>query len=177
VFLRFLMDHIPMGLLGFIVAVIFTASMGSVASAYSSLAATTQIDIVNKTMFKPKTAEEELKLSKFLTIFWGLFCIVVANFASKLSDNLLELVNILGSLFYGVILGIFLVAFFFKHINGKAVLLAALITQFIVILVYKNELVAFLWLNPIGAILVILFALFFQLFFKSKNELKENTNH
>jgi solute carrier family 5 (sodium-dependent multivitamin transporter), member 6 len=176
VFLRFLMDHIPVGLIGFIVAVIFTASMGSVASAYSSLAATTQIDILNKTRFKASSTEHELRISKYLTVFWGIFCIIIANFSQRIGNSLIELVNILGSWFYGVILGIFLVAFFFKQIKAKAVFFGALLAQFIVILVWYKNWVAFLWLNPIGAILVIAFALIIQITFKFNNEPKKNIN-
>jgi solute carrier family 5 (sodium-dependent multivitamin transporter), member 6 len=177
VFLRFIMDHIPVGLIGFIIAVIFTASMGSVASAYSSLAATSQIDILNKTSFKAKTPEQELRISKYLTVFWGVFCVIIANFSQRIGNSLIELVNILGSWFYGVILGIFLVAFFFKKIKANAVLFASFSAQIIVILIWYKEWVAFLWLNPIGALLVIFFAFIFQLMFDSKNDLQKNINH
>ena len=177
VFLRFIMDQIPIGLIGFIIAVIFTASMGSVASAYSSLAATSQIDILNKTSFKPKTPELELRMSKYLTIFWGIFCIVIANFSQRIGNSLIELVNILGSWFYGVILGIFLVAFFFKSIKANAVFFASISAQIFVILIWYKEWVAYLWLNPIGAAMVILFSYIFTLILKPENEFEKNTNH
>ncbi len=177
VFLRFIMDQIPVGLIGFIIAVIFTASMGSVASAYSSLAATSQIDIINKTDFKPNNEADELKMSKYLTIFWGIFCIVIANYSQRIGNSLIELVNILGSWFYGVILGIFLVAFFFEKIKANAVFFAAISAQIIVILIWYIDWVAFLWLNPIGAALVILFSYMFTFFINTKNDYKKNTNH
>jgi solute carrier family 5 (sodium-dependent multivitamin transporter), member 6 len=170
IFLGFLMNIIPVGILGFIVAVIFTASMGSVASAYNSLAATSQIDILNKTKFKAKDTAAELKLSKYLTIFWGIFCIIVANFSQKIGNSLIELVNILGSWFYGIILGIFIVAFFIKYIKAEAVFWGALISQIIIIYIWYTEWVAFLWLNPIGVVLVTIFALILQAIFNAKQK-------
>lgn len=162
IFLRFIMDHLPHGFIGLLVAIIFSASMGSVASAYSSLAATSLVDVINKTKFKPNGQELELKYSKALTIFWGLFCILVASFAQKLGNSMIELVNILGSWFYGIILGIFLVAFYMKSISAKPIFWGAILGQILVILIWKYELVAFLWLNPIGVMLVVAFSWVFQ---------------
>lgn len=162
IFLRFIMDHLPHGFIGLLVAIIFSASMGSVASAYSSLAATSLVDVINKTKFKPNGQELELKYSKALTIFWGLFCILVASFAQKLGNSMIELVNILGSWFYGIILGIFLVAFYMKYISAKPIFWGAILGQILVILIWKYELVAFLWLNPIGVMLVVAFSWLFQ---------------
>ncbi|HLO43963.1 MAG TPA: sodium:solute symporter [Leadbetterella sp.] len=162
IFLRFIMDHLPHGFIGLLVAIIFSASMGSVASAYSSLAATSLVDVINKTKFKPNGQELELNYSKALTIFWGLFCILVASFAQKLGNSMIELVNILGSWFYGIILGIFLVAFYMKSISAKPIFWGAILGQILVILIWKYELVAFLWLNPIGVMLVVAFSWVFQ---------------
>jgi solute carrier family 5 (sodium-dependent multivitamin transporter), member 6 len=162
IFLRFIMDHLPHGFIGLLVAIIFSASMGSVASAYSSLAATSLVDVINKTKFRPNGQELELKYSKALTIFWGLFCILVASFAQKLGNSMIELVNILGSWFYGIILGIFLVAFYMKSISAKPIFWGAILGQILVILIWKYELVAFLWLNPIGVMLVVAFSWVFQ---------------
>ena len=162
IFLRFIMDHLPHGFIGLLVAIIFSASMGSVASAYNSLAATTLVDVIYKTKYKPEGQSLELKYSKALTIFWGLFCILVASFAQKLGNSMIELVNILGSWFYGIILGIFLIAFYNKSIKAKAIFWGAIIGQILVILIWKYDLVAFLWLNPIGVFLVVGFSWIFQ---------------
>jgi Na+/proline symporter len=162
IFLRFIMDHLPHGFIGLLVAIIFSASMGSVASAYNSLAATSLVDVIYKTKYKPKGQALELRYSKILTIFWGIFCIVVASFAQKLGNSMIELVNILGSWFYGIILGIFIVAFYFKNIKAKPIFFAAILAQILVILIWKSEIVAFLWLNPIGVILVLSFSWILQ---------------
>ena len=170
IFLRFIMDHLPHGFIGLLVAIIFSASMGSVASAYNSLAATSLVDVIYKTKYKPIGQAKELYYSKVLTIFWGIFCILVAAFAQKLGNSMIELVNILGSWFYGVILGIFLVAFYLKNISAKPIFWAAILGQILVILIWKYELVAFLWLNPIGVLLVVGFSYLFQKILISKNE-------
>ena len=158
IFLRFILDHLPHGFIGLLIAIIFSASMGSVASAYSSLAATSLVDVVRKTTNKEISSDLELKYSKYLTIFWGLFCILIASFTHKLGSSMIELVNILGSWFYGIILGIFLVAFYTKSIGSKAIFWGAIISQILVIAIWKYELVAFLWLNPIGVGLVFAFS-------------------
>lgn len=168
IFLRFVMDFLPHGLIGLMIALIFSASMGSIASAYSSLSATTLVDVINKSRFKAKTAELELIYSKIFTVFWAIFSIVVASFAQKLGSSMIELVNILGSWFYGIILGIFLAAFYVKKIKSKALLFSAILSQILVILIWKYELVAFLWLNPIGVILVLSIGLIFQKIFSKE---------
>jgi sodium-dependent multivitamin transporter 6 len=162
IFLRFIFDFLPHGFIGLLVAMIFSASMGSVASAYNSLAATSLVDVVNKTKWKPKSNSQSLKYSKVLTIFWGLFCILVASYAQKLGSSMIELVNVLGSWFYGVILGIFLVAFYLKTIKASAIFYGAIISQILIIIIWKYEIVAFLWLNPIGVILVFGFSFIIQ---------------
>ena len=141
--------------------------MGSVASAYNSLAATTLIDVISKTKFKPTDKQKELKLSKYLTIFWGLFCILVASFAQKLGSSMIELVNILGSWFYGVILGIFLVAFYVPKIKAKSILIGSILSEILIIIIWYNEWVAFLWLNLIGVVLVFILSWLFQAILKN----------
>lgn len=168
IFLRFILDHLPHGFIGLLIAIIFSASMGSVASAYNSLAATSLIDVINKTKLKPKNPKKELLYSKLLTIFWGLFCILIASFAQKLGNSMIELVNILGSWFYGVILGIFLVAFYVKQIKANSIFYGAIIAQIFVILIWKYELVAYLWLNPIGVLLVYSFSWIIQKYSQKK---------
>ncbi len=154
IFLRFILDHLPHGFIGLLIAIIFSASMGSVASAYNSLAATTMIDVFKKSRKKILSDSHELMISKIITVFWAIVCIIVAYYANKLGSSMIELVNILGSWFYGIILGIFLVAFYNKTIGGRAILISAIISQILIILIWKFGLVAYLWLNPIGCALV-----------------------
>lgn len=167
VFLRFVLDHLPHGLIGLLIAVIFAASMGSIASAYNSLAATTVVDVYRKFSKNIPTERAELNASKVSTVLWGLFCIFVAQYANKLG-NMIEVVNVLGSLFYGIILGVFLVAFYFKNIGGTATFWSAVISQGIILgigipqLILKKEWIAYLWFNPLGCFLVIGIALVLQ---------------
>lgn len=154
VFLRFVLDYLPHGLIGLLIAVIFSASMGSIAAAYNSLASTTIVDIYKRS-FRPGASDGHyVAASRWATAGWGVFCIVVAQFANRMG-NMIEAVNILGSLFYGVILGIFVVAFYFKNIGGKATFFAALIGEALVVVSWQLELTAFLWLNVIGCLLVV----------------------
>ena len=162
IFLSFVTQYLPKGLVGLLIAIIFLASMGSTASALNSLTSTTVIDIYKRLINKEGSELRYLNVSRIVTIFWGLFCILMALYASKLG-NLIEAVNILGSLFYGTILGIFIVAFYFKKIGGRAVFLAAILTEIVVFSIWFLDLTAFLWLNVIGCILVAFFAWIIQL--------------
>ncbi|GEO11582.1 sodium:solute symporter [Segetibacter aerophilus] len=171
IFLRFVIDYLPVGLIGLLIAIIFLAAWGSIAAALNSLASCTMIDFHRRYHNASQdTSEEqskkEFRLSRYYTFAWGIFCIIVAQFAYKMG-SLIEAVNILGSLFYGVILGIFLVAFYLKKIGGKAVFWSAVISEIIVVTLFvlnQKELIdlSFLWLNAVGALLVVSFALAFQ---------------
>lgn len=161
IFLSFVTQYLPKGLIGLLIAIIFLASMGSTASALNSLTSTTVVDIYKRLIHKEGSELRYLNVSRIVTVAWGLFCIWMALYASKLG-NLIEAVNILGSLFYGTILGIFIVAFYFKKINGKAVFLAAILTEIVVFSVWYLDLTAFLWLNVLGCILVALFSWIIQ---------------
>jgi Na+(H+)/acetate symporter ActP len=163
VFLSFVTNHFPVGLVGLIVAVIFLASMGSTASGLNSLASTYVIDFYKKFRKKEVSDAREVFVSRWATFFWGLFCILVALYAGKLG-NLIEAVNILGSLFYGTILGVFIVAFYLKMINGTAVFYAALIAECFVIVAWITDFSAFLWLNVIGCLLVVFFSLMIEMY-------------
>ncbi len=155
VFLSFILAKMPVGLIGLLMAVIFSASMGSIAAAYTSLASTSVIDVYKRN-FEPNLSDDKaLRASRWATVLWGVICVFFAQFASQFG-NLLEGVNIIGSLFYGVILGIFCVAFYFKSINAKATFIAAILTEIVVVVCWKYELMAFLWLNVVGCLLVIL---------------------
>ncbi|TAE39353.1 MAG: sodium:solute symporter [Runella slithyformis] len=161
IFLRFVLDHLPVGLIGLLIAVIFSASMGSVAAAYNSLASTTVIDIY-KRGFRPVASDAHyLMASRVATVAWGLFCIFIAQYASKLG-SMIEAVNIVGSLFYGVILGIFLTAFYAPKIGAKATFWAAILGEIAVVACWYYDIMAFLWLNVVGCLLVVGFAWIIQ---------------
>ncbi|RZK80650.1 MAG: sodium:solute symporter [Pedobacter sp.] len=161
IFLSFVTEYLPKGLIGLLIAIIFLASMGSTASALNSLASTTVIDIYKRLIKKDGSDHQYLQASRMATVFWGVICIAMALYASKIG-NLLEAVNILGSYIYGTILGVFLVAFYVKHVNGKAVFIAAVLTEIVIVIIGKLELVAYLWLNVIGCLLVVLLGMIIQ---------------
>jgi Na+/proline symporter len=180
IFLRFVLDYLPHGLVGLVIAVIFLAAWGSIAAALNSLASSTMVDFHKRFSKKEISNQKEYSYSRFYTFLWGVFCIVVAQFATSIGNSLIEAVNILGSLFYGVILGIFLVAFYLKKARGKSVFISALIVQIYIILSFAwpsiteqlpvlqtlpdpvNAIlsgaatIGFLWLNAIGAAGVVL---------------------
>lgn len=162
IFLSFITKELPVGVIGLLIAIIFLASMGSMASGLNSLASTTVVDFYKRLFKKEETDNSYLSASRWATIIWGLFCIVIAFYASRVG-NLIEAVNILGSLFYGTILGIFLVAFYMKKISGTAVFYGALIGESFIVYAWLTDLTAFLWLNVIGCLLVMAFAFLIQL--------------
>ncbi|MEO6582981.1 MAG: sodium:solute symporter, partial [Ferruginibacter sp.] len=162
IFLRFVKDNLPIGLIGLLFAVIFLAAWGSIAAALNSLAACTMVDFHKQFFIKKDSPHNEYRISQWYTLGWGIFCIVIAMFAYNIGNSLIETVNILGSIFYGVILGIFLVAFWFKKIKGNAVFAAAIVTEIAVVTIYFWDVVSFLWLNVIGALLLIILAALFQ---------------
>lgn len=157
IFLYFVKNTLPIGMTGLLFAVIFLASWGSISAALNSLAACSLKDV--HLIFSKETPDDqtELKYSRLHTLAWGIFSIGIAMFATQMG-SLIEAVNVLGSLFYGPILGIFLVAFYFKKINGANVFVSAILSEITVIAVYQFDIVSFLWLNVIGAAAVILFS-------------------
>lgn len=167
IFLIFVTQHLPVGVIGLLIAIIFLASMGSTASGLNSLASTTVVDFYKRFSKTEVTEKRDLRASRWATIAWGIFCVIVALYANRLG-NLIEAVNILGSLFYGTILGIFLVAFYMKKIGGTAVFCAALVAEAFIVYAWTTNLMAFLWLNVIGCLLVMLFALLIQQFFNKR---------
>lgn len=154
IFLYFVKHTLPMGLVGLLFAVIILASWGSISAALNSLASSSMMDIQLLGSTENLSEQQQLRIGRLHTLLWGTFCIGVAMFATKMG-SLIEAVNILGSLFYGTILGIFLVAFYVKSVGGKAVFTAAIITEALVVAIYWADVVSFLWLNVIGALLVI----------------------
>jgi Na+/proline symporter len=165
IFIRFVTDHMPKGLVGLLIAVIFLAAWGSISATLNSLSSSTLIDFHKIHINKNLTESEEFSLSRWYTLFWGVFCIIFAQFATNLG-SLIEAVNILGSWFYGVMLGVFLVAFYLKRIGGNAVFIAAIAGEALVLMMYGFTNIGWLWLNAIGALAVPLFSLMLQPFFK-----------
>ncbi len=161
VFITFILENLPKGLIGLLLAVILSAAMSSTSSEINALATTTAIDIYKRN--KENVSDQELvKITKFFTFFWGLIAIGIACVA-YLADNLIQLVNIIGSIFYGNVLGIFLIAFFLKYIKSNAIFFGAIITQIIIIYGWYNDWMPFLWLNVFGCIVVITISSLLQL--------------
>lgn len=161
-FIRFILNHLPKGLIGLLLAVILSAAMSSTASEINALATITSIDLYGRNLKEDKGETHMVNMTKWFTFGWGIVAIIIACFAN-LAENLIQLVNIIGSIFYGNVLGIFLLAFFFKHIKGHAVFIGALITQVFIIALYlldNFEIInlPYLWLNLIGCVIVIVIA-------------------
>jgi len=167
IFLKFVIDYLPTGLIGLLIAVIFLAGWGSIAAALNSLSSTTVVDIHKKFIEKDCSDLRDYRLSRLYTLGWGLFCIVTAMFATKVG-SLIEAVNILGSLFYGTILGIFLVAFYMKKIKGREVFIAAIISEMLVLLLFylhRSKIInlEYMWLTLIGSVCVMGLSFLFSL--------------
>jgi SSS family transporter len=158
VFLHFAIDQMPKGLIGLVLAIIFLSAWGSIAAALHSLAASSVVDFHKRYFSERNDPDHDYRLSRRYTLGWGLFCVIVAMFANNIGNSLIEAVNILGSIFYGVILGIFLVALFFKRITAKPLFYAAIVSELAVLAIYFSDTISFLWLNAIGCILVLLMA-------------------
>ena len=154
IFLRFVTDYLPIGVIGLLIAVIFAASMSSTSSELNALASTTIVDIYKRSIKSNGSEKHYVTASKWSTVIWGIYAVAVAEFANRLG-SLIEAVNILGSLFYGTILGIFLVGFYIHKIKGDAVFMAAIVAEAVVIWCYNYTGISFLWYNLIGCVLVI----------------------
>lgn len=154
VFLHFILNYLPKGLIGLLIAVIICAAMSSTASELNALAATTTIDLYKRNHQIKKSERHYLSASKFFTVVWGIIAIVFASFGT-LFENLIQLVNIIGSIFYGTILGIFLVAFFFKKITSNSVFWSACLSQIIIFIIFFTTDISYLWLNFIGAFITV----------------------
>jgi len=174
--MTFVMDHLPMGLVGLLFAVMFSAAMSSTASELNALASTTTVDLYKRSLNRNGDPLHYLQSSRWFTLLWGILAISFATYAS-LFENLIQAVNILGSLFYGSILGIFLVAFYFKRIQGHAVFIGALMAEVCVLYIhYLNSSetapewleMGFLWYNVVGCVLVIVFGYMLQPFFRKQ---------
>jgi Na+/proline symporter len=167
VFVTFVIRYLPIGLIGLLLAVIFSAAMSSTSAELNALAATTVVDLYRRSFVKNREDGHYLKASRWFTVMWGGIALLFAVLAD-LSENLIQLVNIIGSLFYGVILGVFMVAFFMKRVKGKAIFIAALITEAIVLIIFALRMleiveIAYLWLNLIGCLTTMLIARLLQI--------------
>jgi len=171
VFIHFILTNLPRGLIGLLLAVILSAAMSSTASELNALASTTAIDLYKRNT-KARDDKHYVKASKWFTLLWGIIAISVACVAN-LFDNLIQLVNIIGSIFYGNVLGIFLLAFFIKYVRGNAVFVAAIITQAIIIYFWYIDLMPYLWLNLVGCAIVMLIAIILQLIIGDTDKLKK----
>lgn len=173
VFIHFILDNLPTGLIGLLLAVILSAAMSSTASELNALGTITALDLYRRNKKEEKDEKHYVLATKGFTLLWGIVAICIACFAN-LFDNLIQLVNIIGSIFYGNVLGIFLLAFFFKFVKGNAVFIAALVTQVIVIIGWYMDWMSYLWLNAFGCILVICLAMLIESFdsFLSKPPIK-----
>ena len=172
VFLTFILNYLPHGLIGLLIAVIFSAAMSSTSSEINSLASTTAVDFYKRVIRAQGSDDHYLKVSRLLTLGWGIIAIGFALIADN-AENLIEAVNIIGSIFYGTILGIFLVAFFFKPIGGRAVFIGAIVAELLVITChFLNEFsvidLGYLWYNAIGLLATILFSYVLQVILKNE---------
>ncbi len=169
VFIHFILTYLPQGLIGLLLAVILSAAMSSSASGLNALASTTAIDIYKRNLKSEKSEKHFVNASKFFTLLWGIIAILFAC-VGTLFENLIQLVNIVGSIFYGTVLGIFLVGFYIKYIQARAIFYGAVITQLTIFYIYYLDVVSFLWLNFIGAMLAIILALLLQVSIFSKDK-------
>ena len=172
VFIHFILHYLPKGLIGLLLAVILSAAMSSTASGISALASTTAIDIYKRNVKETKSEKHFVSATKFFTILWGLIAILFACIGT-LFENLIQLVNIVGSIFYGTVLGIFLVGFYIKFVKAKAIFWGAVISQLLIFYIYYLGKVSFLWLNFIGAMLTIVLSIAIQIMVKNKSEITE----
>jgi len=158
VFLHFILNYLPRGLIGLLIAVIICAAMSSTASELNALAATTTVDLYKRNMSKNKSEKHFLNMSKLFTVMWGIIAICFASIGN-LFENLIQLVNIIGSIFYGTILGIFLIGFFIKKIKSNSVFYSACISQILIFVIYFSVDIGYLWLNFIGALFTVFFSI------------------
>lgn len=163
VFLYFILNFLPKGLIGLLLAVIFSAAMSSSASGLNALASTTAIDLYKRNVTSVKSDKHFVDATKLFTLIWGVIAILFACLGT-LFENLIQLVNIIGSIFYGTVLGIFLVAFYIKYVKGQAIFWGAVISQCAIFYIYYIDVVSFLWLNIIGAVLTIVLSSIIQMF-------------
>jgi len=162
VFINFVMTYLPHGLIGLLLAVVFSAAMASTASELNALASTSAVDIYKRSIRPSESDDHYVKASKWLTVLWAIFGMLFASVANQ-AENLIQFVNIVGSLFYGTILGIFLSAFYIRFLKSTAVFWAAIVGEAVILYLYFYTDVAFLLYNIIGCLVVIVVAALIQL--------------
>jgi Na+/proline symporter len=169
VFIHFILNYLPKGLIGLLLAVILSAAMSSTASGLNALGSTTAIDIYRRNISSSKSEKHYVYATKFFTLFWGIVAIMFAC-VGTLFENLIQLVNIVGSVFYGTVLGIFLVGFYIKYVKARAIFWGAIVSQLTIFYIFYLDIVSFLWLNFIGALLTTAFSILFQFLLFKKNK-------
>ncbi len=170
IFLNFVLSNLPHGVIGLLLAVMFLAAMGSMAGELNALASTTTVDIYKRNIKPEEGPLHYLKASRWITIFWAMLAILFASLAS-FAENLIQFVNIIGSLFYGTILGIFLTAFYIKRVKGTAVFWAAILAEAFVLYCYAFTDIAYLLFNIIGSFVVVIIGLIIQYFIDSRTKI------
>ncbi len=170
VFIYFILNYLPKGLIGLLLAVILSAAMSSSASGLNALASTTAIDIYRRNLKTPKSDKHFVNATKYFTLLWGVIAILFAC-VGTLFENLIQLVNIVGSIFYGTVLGIFLVGFYIKFTKANSIFFSALLSQLIIFYIYYLDVVSFLWLNFIGALLTIILSFLMQILVNQKKKI------
>ncbi|WP_395044392.1 sodium:solute symporter [Flavobacterium sp.] len=170
VFLYFILNYLPKGLIGLLLAVILSAAMSSSASGLTALASTTAIDIYRRNLKTPKSDKHFVTATRYFTLLWGIIAILFAC-VGTLFENLIQLVNIVGSIFYGTVLGIFLVGFYIKYVKATSIFWCALVSQSLIIYIYILDVVSFLWLNFIGALLTVSLSIMAQIILNQKKKI------
>ncbi|MFY8065119.1 MAG: sodium:solute symporter [Flavobacterium sp.] len=182
VFIYFILHYLPSGLIGLLLAVIFSAAMSSSASGLTALASTTAIDIYKRNIKKEKSEKHFVNATKYFTLLWGVIAIAFAC-VGTLFENLIQLVNIVGSIFYGTVLGVFLVGFYIKFVKANAIFYSAVISQITIFFIYYytihiyptgQEKLGYLWLNFIGASLTVILSILYQFVIKGNKKLFHN---
>ena len=182
VFIYFILHYLPSGLIGLLLAVIFSAAMSSSASGLTALASTTAIDIYKRNIKKEKSEKHFVNATKYFTLLWGVIAIAFAC-VGTLFENLIQLVNIVGSIFYGTVLGVFLVGFYIKFVKANAIFYSAVISQITIFFIYYytihiyptgQEKLGYLWLNFIGASLTVILSILSQFVIKGNKKLLHN---
>jgi SSS family solute:Na+ symporter len=181
VFIYFILHYLPSGLIGLLLAVILSAAMSSSASGLTALASTTAIDIYKRNVKGQKSEKHYVNATRYFTLLWGVIAILFAC-VGTLFENLIQLVNIVGSIFYGTVLGVFLVGFYIRYVKANAIFISAVLSQSTIFFIYYftihiyptgQEKLGYLWLNFIGAALTVLLGIVIQLFMHPKNKLQE----
>jgi Na+(H+)/acetate symporter ActP len=174
VFIAFILGYLPHGMIGLLVAVFFAAALSSKAAELNALGSTTTIDVYRHLVRRDSSDAHYVMASKCFTALWGFVAIAFALFAN-LVENLIQAVNIVGSIFYGVVLAMFLVAFFFKWVRGTAIFWAAITAQLMIFVLYWRLEISYLWYNVIGCVACVVLSILFQATFWPTSQIEEES--